>query len=127
MTAEDEIRAIVESQRPAIAAKDAAALTAADAPDLVLFDVIGPLRREDSADRTQEWLDAYDGPIDFEIKDLEITAGEDVAFCHYLFHVRGTLNDGGDVDMWVRATQGLRRIDGAWKVTHEHASVPIQL
>jgi ketosteroid isomerase-like protein len=27
----------------------------------------------------------------------------------------------------VRGTVGLRRIDGRWKITHEHASVPFYM
>lgn len=26
--------------------------------------------------------------------------------------------------MWVRATLGYRRIDGAWRIVHDHESVP---
>lgn len=128
MTPEAEIRAIVEAQVPAMAAKDADALVAANADDLVLFNVFGPLREEeDPIQRTREWFDGYDGPIDLEISDLNITAGQDVAFCHYLFRIRGTMTNGTEVDMRVRATKGFRRIDGDWKVTHDHVSVPLQL
>ena len=34
------------------------------------------------------------------------------------------MTNGDAVDMWVRSTLGLRKIDGVWKVVHEHASVP---
>ena len=47
-----------------------------------------------------------------------------MAFGHYLYRVTGTTREGGEVDMWVRATLGLRRIDGEWRITHEHHSVP---
>ena len=36
----------------------------------------------------------------------------------------GTKKDGEKADLWVRVTVGLRRIDGAWKITHQHTSVP---
>ena len=58
------------------------------------------------------------------MRDLSITTGEDVAFCHYLYRVSGTRTDGGAVAMWVRATLCFRKVDGAWVVTHEHDSVP---
>ncbi len=36
----------------------------------------------------------------------------------------GTLANGPQVDMWVRATPGCRRVDGAWRIVHDHESVP---
>ena len=30
----------------------------------------------------------------------------------------------GDIDLWVRCTAGLSRRGGAWKITHQHTSVP---
>ena len=38
--------------------------------------------------------------------------------------VSGTLLDGGEVDMWVRATICMRKIKGQWTIVHEHQSVP---
>ena len=64
------------------------------------------------------------GAIGYEIRDLDITRSEDVAFCHYLYRVSGTTADGGEIDMWVRATVCCRQIDGLWRITHEHGSVP---
>ncbi len=41
-----------------------------------------------------------------------------------MYHVGVTLVSGDEVDMWVRATLGCRRIDGTWRVVHDHESVP---
>ena len=38
--------------------------------------------------------------------------------------VSGTMVSGDEVSMWVRATLGCRRIDGEWKIVHDHESVP---
>jgi ketosteroid isomerase-like protein len=57
-------------------------------------------------------------------RDLSITADGDVAFCRSLNRISGTRTDGEETDVWVRATVGLRRIDGSWQVTHEHSSLP---
>jgi ketosteroid isomerase-like protein len=38
--------------------------------------------------------------------------------------VVGTLFDGTRLDMWWRSTAGFRKIDGRWRITHEHNSVP---
>jgi ketosteroid isomerase-like protein len=127
MTAEDRIRALIEDRIPATAGKDAAVLSDHYAADAVLFDAVGPLRSAGTAAQAQrvaEWLSAYRGPIDYQIRDLEITAGEQVAFCHYLYRVGGTMTDGTVVGMWLRSTVCLRQAGQDWLVTHEHTSVP---
>jgi len=58
---------------------------------------------------------------------LEITTGNDVAFCHYLYRVSGTLKGGGKINMWVRATVCFRQTDGKWMIVHEHQSVPFDV
>jgi ketosteroid isomerase-like protein len=63
-------------------------------------------------------------PITLEMFDLIITAGDDVAFCHSLNRINGTTTSGGKLNMWVRATVCLGKIEGEWMVTHEHTSVP---
>lgn len=127
VTTEDRVRALIERRARAIREGDVDAATADHAPDVRLFDALPPLRyvgRDTARGRTEAWLSAYEGPIGYEIRDLEVAADGGVAFGHYLYRVTGTMKDGGEVDMWVRATIGLRRMDGDWKVTHEHHSVP---
>jgi ketosteroid isomerase-like protein len=60
----------------------------------------------------------------YNVDQREIHASEDVAFCSFVYHVSGTLASGDAVSMWVRATLGLRRIDGDWRIVHDHESVP---
>jgi ketosteroid isomerase-like protein len=127
MTAEDRIRALIEDRIRATGSQDAAALSDHHAADAVLFDAVGPLRSagaDAQAQRVAEWLSAYRGPIDYQIRDLEITAGEQVAFCHYLYRIGGTMTDGTVVGMWLRSTVCLRQAGQDWLVTHEHTSVP---
>lgn len=124
---EAQIRALIEERIPALATRNADALTSRYATNVVLFDAVGPLRYNGSdaqAQRVTEWLSVYPDGIACEIRDLEVTAGTDVAFCHYLYRVGGTMTDGTQVGMWLRATVCLRKINGAWVITHEHASVP---
>jgi ketosteroid isomerase-like protein len=126
-TGEAAIRALIEGRVPALASKTLAALTSHYADDVVVFDAVGPLRASGADAHTRrvtEWLAAYRGPIRYQIRDLDITAGEQVAFCHYLYRVAGTMTDGTRVGMWLRSTVCLRRIGRDWTITHEHTSVP---
>jgi uncharacterized protein (TIGR02246 family) len=128
--AEAEIRALMAARAAAVRAKDASALVAHHAPDVVAYDLLEPLRYrgvEAVKQRGQQWFDGYDGPMDYEIADLEVVAAFDVAFCHGLHRVRGTLKTGQKIDMYWRATQGFRRIDGQWRIVHEHGSLPFDM
>ncbi|MGH6918637.1 MAG: YybH family protein [Geminicoccaceae bacterium] len=128
--AEAEIRALIEDQVSAVRAKDVDGSMSNYAPDVLLFDVVNPLRyvgSDAARKRLAEWFASFQGPIGYELRDLSITAGDDVAFGHSLNRVRATTTDGRKLDMWWRATICYRRIDGAWTITHEHASVPFDV
>jgi ketosteroid isomerase-like protein len=119
--------ALIEARVAAVAAKDVETLVAQYAEDVTLFDALGPLRdtgRDVERRRLREWFGAYRTAIDLRIRDLEVVAGGDVAFAHYLFQVKGTMTDGTVVDMAVRSTVGFRRGEDGWKIVHEHSSVP---
>jgi ketosteroid isomerase-like protein len=124
--AEEQIRSLLETRTHAFGCQDAATAAAAYDEDVVLYDAVGAFvrRNESTTDRLQTWIDLYRTGIGHEIRDLEITAGADLAFCHFLVRISGTMRDGTEVAMWVRATACLRRQHGGWTIVHEHASVP---
>lgn len=127
---EAQIRALIEDRVKAVRAKDINGVMSNHAPDILSFDVVNPLQYTGSntvRERAEEWFSWYQGPIGYEVRDLSITTGDDVAFCHYLYRVSGTTTEGGKVDMWVRATVCYRKIDGTWMITHEHNSVPFDV
>jgi ketosteroid isomerase-like protein len=100
------------------------------AADVLFFDVVNPLRSTGSdagRKRLAEGVSAFRGPIGYEVRDLDIAAAVDVAFCHSLRRVRATTKTGQRLDMGWRATICYRKVDGAWRVTHEHASVPFDV
>ncbi|MDQ3656295.1 MAG: nuclear transport factor 2 family protein [Chloroflexota bacterium] len=124
---EDQIREIIEKRVKAVRTRDIDAAMAGHAPNVLMFDLIDPLRYAGSdtvRERTEAWYASYQGPIGYEVLDVHITSGADVAFCHYLYRVSGTRTDGADIEMWVRSTVCFQKVDGAWIVTHEHGSVP---
>ena len=124
--AAEELRRLVAERVAAVHAKDPGPLAARQAPDLVFFDVLPPLLSRGSealGEEAQAWFDAYDGEIGYEVRELEISVDGDVGFCSFVYRVTGTLLSGDEVDMWVRATLGCRRIDGDWVIVHDHESV----
>jgi len=125
--AEEEIRDLVEARVQAVRSRDLNAAIAHHAPDVVAFDVVNPLQylgADTVRERTQAWFALYPEGIGYEVRDLYVAAGEEVAFCHHLYRVTGTTSAGAQVDMWVRATVCFQKSDGVWKVVHDHESVP---
>ena len=130
VTDEAQIRTIIEERVKAVSNKDTNALLSNHAADILSFDVINPLQYtgiDTVRKRAENWLSSYQSSIGYEVRDLNITTSDNVAFCHFLYQVSGTLNDGGKINMWVRATVCLQKIDGKWMITHEHQSVPFDV
>ena len=128
-TDEAAIRSLIDGRARAIGAKDAGALLALAAPDLVAFTLAPPLQDPKPLDRRglDEWFATWRGDIALGARDTRIEVGGDIAFAHGLVHMSGTKVDGERPDLWARETLGLRRIDGVWKVVHEHTSVPFYM
>ena len=62
-----------------------------------------------------------------EVHNLSVAAGNDVAFSTRLNRISGLRTNGEQMDVWVRATVGYRKIDGRWMVVQEHFSVPFYM
>jgi ketosteroid isomerase-like protein len=127
VTNEEAIRALIDARVAALEAGDGAAAVADLAPDIVAFEVAGPLITPSDlvldVVAAEAWLQSFDGPIRVEIADLAIHVGGDVAFAHSLNRLVGS-QGGQPIDFWMRSTLGFRRIDGEWKVVHAHTSIP---
>lgn len=67
------------------------------------------------------------GPGIFEFHQLHIVEAADSAFAHWLAHCGGTGPDGEVKACWMRVTAGYQRINGQWKVVHEHWSAPCDM
>lgn len=129
-TSRDEatLRQIIEDRRTALHAKDALALTAHDAPDILSYDLAPPLMTTGSdLASIRDWFATWEGPIDCEAHKLSIETGDGVAWSTSLNRIRGTKTDGTRIDLWVRATAGYRKIEGRWLVAHDHVSVPFYM
>ena len=128
LSAEAQIRSMIESWAQAIRAKDAAGVVVHQAQDSVHFDFAPPLRTVGNDPQgLLGWFASWRGEIGFAITELHVTAGEDIAFCHALIHLTGSRTDGSETDVWFRYTQCLRKAGGAWQIAHGHESVPMYM
>jgi PhnB protein len=128
LRAEAQIRALIDDWARAMRAKDVEGVMAHYTADSVTFDLAPPLISTGAdAEGLQAWFSTWRGPLGYEIRDLSITAGDDAAFCHSLNRLSGTKNDGEKADVWFRLTLGLRKLGGAWRIAHQHESVPFYM
>ena len=100
------------------------------AQEVVSFDIVPPLRYLGADAFRKLWeevFSSFQGPIGYELHDLNITVGDDVAFTHSLNRISGTLNTGQKTDLWLRWTACFRKINGKWLIVHHHNSVPVDL
>ena len=111
-TDEAHIRQRINTCVAALRAMDLEGLMLLYAPDIVSFDLGPPLRHTGAKAKEKNWADAfaiYQRPLGYEIRDLALTLGDDVAFGHSLNRVSGTLKNGNRTDFWLRWTACFRK------------------
>jgi uncharacterized protein (TIGR02246 family) len=125
---EAAIRSLVERWAESVHTGDLDAVLADHADDIVMFDVPPPHEGVRGLDAYREtWPPFFEWQrqgASFEIVELEVTAGGDVAFAHALLRCGTTAELEANPDNRLRLTLGLRRAGGRWVVTHEHHSFP---
>jgi uncharacterized protein (TIGR02246 family) len=128
MSDEQEIRDLVLRWADAVHAGDLDGVVVDHTDDIVMFDVPPPERGvRGLAAYEAVWLPFFDwqaAGASFEVVELEVTAGEDVAFAHALLRCGSAEELRQHPDRRMRLTLGLRREDGRWVVAHEHHSFP---
>jgi ketosteroid isomerase-like protein len=60
----------------------------------------------------------------FDIHELNIVAGEDVAFAFAKMQCADKSNSEEYIPLDFRLTIGLIKINGQWTIVHEHHSIP---
>lgn len=130
LSAEAAVLEQLESWAAAVRDQDIDAIVAHYAPDIVAFDAVTKLQFRGVEAYRHHWqacLALRPGPMVFELHEVVIHADGQVAFCHALHRCGGT-SDKGDAEVgWLRMTSGYRRLEGQWKVVHEHFSAPFAM
>jgi ketosteroid isomerase-like protein len=120
------VREVIESWAAAVRRKDIEGILRNHSADIVMFDVPPPFQVKGIEAYRKTW-DLFFGclrdSIRFDITDMNITAGSDVAFAVMTMQCSGS----GQPDVLdFRVTTGLRKIDGQWTIVHEHHSIPAE-
>ncbi|MET0455807.1 MAG: nuclear transport factor 2 family protein [Mycobacterium sp.] len=128
MSADDDIRAVVTRWVDAIVGTDLDGVVAHHSDDIVMFDVPPPYDGirgiEDYRGSWPPFFDFIRSGATFELLELNVEAGEDVAFAYGLLRCGGEKEFAKNPDNRLRLTMGLRKVDGEWTIAHEHHSFP---
>jgi uncharacterized protein (TIGR02246 family) len=126
VSAEEEVRALVERWAAAVHDGDLDTVLADHDPSIVMFDVPPPEQGVRGIDDYRAaWPPFFEwqaSGASFEIVELDVTAGEDVAFAWALLRCGSEDELREHPERRLRLTIGLRRAGGGWTVTHEHHS-----
>ena len=125
---EQQIRKVLEQYADATREGRRDDILANHTPDVLIFDPLPPLQHDGADAYRKSWDDWWpetDGPGAFNLRDLRVTAGHDVAFAHAIIECGGTQPDGTTFRDTVRGTYCLRKIGGRWLITHQHVSMPV--
>ncbi len=123
---QSEIRDRLEAWAFAVRSHDLDGVTAHHVEDFVYFDVPAPPEVRGIEGYARSWppFFGYIGKTgQFDLTELEITAGTDVAFAHAILLVRGAQETRA---ARIRLTIGLVKLGGEWMVAHEHHSAPFE-
>ncbi len=124
---ERDIKALINSWAKAVRDEDRAAIRAGHDAGILMFDVPPPFRVQGLEAYMATWetfFDSAEKPVAFDFSDVRITAGSDVAFATATGHCVAIDSDGHREPLKFRLTMGFRKIDGEWRITHEHHSLP---
>jgi uncharacterized protein (TIGR02246 family) len=122
------IRAMIGEWSRAVEAKDADAIVKDYTPETVLFDVTHPAVGADAIKAVwQHCFPYFPDKFRSEHQDLVIEVAGDVAFVYGFHRFVPEPADHPSGKFKMRVTVGLRRIDGKWRVLHEHVSIPFDM
>jgi uncharacterized protein (TIGR02246 family) len=124
---EAQIRNLMEDWRNALSNRDLDKLIQHYSPDVLYFDAVPPYQLRGSAAYRRTWeqmLSHLPPHIAAEQRELAITVGGDLAISHCLTRLVNADTNETAAAGWVRVTVCYQRQQGAWRVIHEHVSVP---
>lgn len=122
------VRDLVATRAEALRSKSPTGTLATQAPDFIQYGLNGPLQLAGDTAMDVAYLEqafgGFEGPVDYEVVDRHEVVGEDVAVTYSLARIGYTVA-GERTDVWFRKTLAMAKVDGSWKIVHEHESVPM--
>lgn len=123
---EGQIRRVIAEQDAALAAKDIDAMIANFADGAVLYDLKPPFVTTvaDLRQGLETCMPYMPDGFAVETHELNIEVCGTLAHAHRLWTMTGIPDDHPAAGGWFRTTTVFRKRGGAWKITHDHCSIP---
>jgi len=124
-----DIQALIQRWARAVREENMSGIRADHDPEMLMFDVPPPFLSQGLDAYMATWetfLSWSEKPVVFDFHDVKITAGTDVAFVMAIGGCAGVGPNGKREELEFRLTMCLRKIDGRWRVMHEHHSLPAE-
>lgn len=121
------IREIIDARANAIRNKNVLGVLPNFTQDSIGYFLETPLQQSPFKEDLTGWFATWRGQIGYEIGDLTISIGDNVAYSHSLNQLTGLRTDGGHTDVWFRETLCFQKINGQWAIAHIHESVPMHM
>src|SRR5262249_26770950 len=122
------IRRLIEDWASAVRARKLSGVVAHHTDDVVMFDVPPPVMVRGLPAYEETWPAFFDwlkqGGGAFDIASARVKAAGTVACATALLRCASESELAKDDSPRLRLTIGLRKVDGAWKIAHEHHSFP---
>jgi uncharacterized protein (TIGR02246 family) len=126
---ENEIRDLFDRWIRAVRAENFEGIRADHDPEILMFDVPPPFLSKGLDAYMATWklfISMSKKPVVFDFRDVQIVSGKEVAFVTAIGSCSSVDAKGPQEDLEFRLTMGLRKVNGAWRVVHEHHSVPAE-
>lgn len=124
------VETLLETWRDAVNRADVDGIAACYGDDVVAFDAIVALEFSGKAAYRDHWqtcLGFMPEPPQFTVRRRQLFVDRDSAHVSALVHCACKDASGEIQGGWTRMSQHLRRVDGQWKIVHEHFSVPFDM
>ena len=125
-----QIRALEARFADAARAKDVERVMRIYAPGVKVFDV-SPPREYDGVDAYRaDWgafFNGVAGPLNFTFSDLNVETEGTLGWSTSIQSLTWNDPKGASHSLVVRVTDVYRKRGGAWRIVHEHVSVPVDL
>jgi len=125
-----DIKTLIERWAKAVREENIAGIRADHDSEMLMFDVPPPFLSRGLDAYMATWEKFFSSwaerPVAFDFRDIKVTAGKDVAFSTALGRCAGISRNGKHEELEFRLTMGFQKIDGSWRIMHEHHSLPAE-
>jgi ketosteroid isomerase-like protein len=126
-TDEEQIRKEFEEWFRDASAKDLDAVMTKIGDDALSYEHETPLQYSGAAairEVCRKGFEAAKGNFRWDIPDLQVIVRDDIAVTWGLNHMQSHEPGRQKSEVWSRGTRVFRKIDGKWKMIHQHVSFP---